>query len=255
MPNARRPLAYWLLGAVAALGSALPLAALAAQGDDGGLPNTFISPPGQPFRAATGAPYPVVDWFHQVDKNADGRIDHAEFVADSEAFFKMLDLNADGILDPYEVSIYEHRVVPEILGPGGRAEIDPTLLHDGALLWRAQYGGGAGGGYGPGSGSGSVGPPQGDTGGEEMHRPTRPSAEEDMGTGASPYALLRVPEPVTHADAEFMFRGVVRKANFMALADRNFTELDTQSAGYLTLATLPKTPLQKLIEGTRRGRR
>ena len=79
-------------------------------------PGLFISPSGQPFRSAPGEPYPVTAWFAQVDKNHDGRIDRAEFRADAEAFFKILDQNHDGVIDGFELSYYEHTVVPEILG-------------------------------------------------------------------------------------------------------------------------------------------
>ncbi len=79
-------------------------------------PTLFISPSGQPFRAAPGEPYPVSAWFAQADKNHDGRIDRAEFRADAEAFFRLLDSNHDGVIDGFELSDYEHAVVPEILG-------------------------------------------------------------------------------------------------------------------------------------------
>src|SRR5258708_20431962 len=84
--------------------------------DEQGLPNLFISPCGEPFRAATGAPYPVADWFHQANKKGDGKLDHAKFVADAAAFFKRLDITADCPLTPYEVRVYEKTMVPEILG-------------------------------------------------------------------------------------------------------------------------------------------
>src|SRR5689334_16176727 len=80
-----------LIGVALALAFAAP-ATVRAQEEDG-LPNVFISPAGKPFRAVQGAPYPVVDWFKEADKNADGKLDHAEFIADAEAFFKVLDIN------------------------------------------------------------------------------------------------------------------------------------------------------------------
>ena len=49
-------------------------------------------------------------------RTADGKLDHAEFMADAVAFFGKLDLNSDGVLDPYEIQVYEHRVAPEVLG-------------------------------------------------------------------------------------------------------------------------------------------
>jgi hypothetical protein len=86
-------------------------------------PSLFISPSGQPFRAAAGQPYPVAAWFAQVDKRGDGRIDRAEFRADSEAFFHVLDANHDGVIDPFEMQAYENEVVPEILARPAKPRI------------------------------------------------------------------------------------------------------------------------------------
>src|ERR1700739_4625367 len=71
-------------------------------GDAVSQPSLFISPAGEPFRAGPGEPYPVVQWFARVDRNHDDRIDRAEFRADAEAFFKVLDKNHDGIIDAFE---------------------------------------------------------------------------------------------------------------------------------------------------------
>ena len=45
-----------------------------------------------------------------------GKIDRTEFRADAQAFFETLDKNKDGAVDGFEVSDYEHDIVPEILG-------------------------------------------------------------------------------------------------------------------------------------------
>jgi hypothetical protein len=253
----RRRFGYMIACAAGASGLSSPAPAKAQAAEDDGLPNVFISPSGKPFRAPPGAPYPVVDWFHQADRNGDSRLDRSEFLADAEAFFKVLDVNGDGVLDPYEVSIYEHRIAPEILGPHGNAAAQGHLfqaLDRGAgRLWRIQSG--PFGGEFPAPGS-DMGPRGGiDPGGEQPNAPSRRRPEEDLGEGASPYGLLRAPEPVTAGDPEFMFRGIVRKANFISLADRNFSTLDSAGEGYLTLEGLPKTPLQRLIETARHGRR
>ncbi|MFI4973190.1 MAG: hypothetical protein ACHP84_01475 [Caulobacterales bacterium] len=251
----RRRFTHLLTGTTAAgalAGLAAPL--VRAQGYED-MPNVFYSPHGKPFRAKTGAPYPVADWFTQADKDADGKLDHAEFIADAAAFFAVLDLNGDGVLDPYEISLYEHRVAPEILGyrvnvAAGRSRAGP----DGARLWLAQYGGGGGGGS---PGQPELGPPEGsiDPGGSRPNEPTRPKEDLELGTGASPFSLLREPEPVTAGDPEFVTRGTVRKAAFLRHADDNFTALDGDGVGYLTLAGLPKTPVQALIEREHHGRR
>ena len=48
---------------------------------------------------------------------------------------------------------------------------------------------------------------------------------------------------------------VIRLGQFLKLADIHFTSLDTKEVGYLTLADLPKTDLQKALDRARRGRR
>ncbi|MFI4933014.1 MAG: hypothetical protein ACHP7N_00180 [Caulobacterales bacterium] len=231
---------------------AIGLPAMAREPDDG-LPNLFISPHGQPFRAKPGAPYPVADWFRQADKNGDGKLGHAEFMADALAFFSALDVNGQGLLDPYDISNYEHQIAPEILG-FRKTSAYGAIERNEAGLWLAQYRGE----YtpdGPGSpGQTQLGPPSGvDPNGGVPNEPTRPSQDEEIGTGAEPYSLLREPEPVTAADVDFVVRGIVRKANFLSHADGNFSALDGDDVGYLTLANLPKTPIQKMIEHARHG--
>jgi hypothetical protein len=235
MTRTRRQFAFTLSAATAVAG--LFGAARAVAQDDDLPPNVFISPCGRPFRAPMAAPYPVVNWFRQADTNGDGKLDHAEFMADTEAFFKLLDLNGDGVLDGYEISIYEHRVAPEILG----YRVDVGLLQspwspqDRARLWLAQ---------GPGGGMASPSP-QDDR--EPSDKPQKQTLDES-GQGASPYGLFNAPEPVTAADPDF--RGLVTKPNFLKLADHHFTLLDHDGAGYLTLAKLPKTLIQQRLEKT-----
>jgi hypothetical protein len=209
----------------AALGLVASGAARAARvGTD--WPNVFISPMGQPFRAKPGAPYPVVDWFKQVDKDADGKIDHGEFMADAEAFFKVLDRNGDGVIDNYEVAIYEHNIAPEVLGfTVAVSDLGAVARFGGARLWKAQIS-------------------EPNLGNEPPNDPTNPG--EPIPTGAAPYTLVQTPEPITGADTNF--DGHIRKANFLALADRRFTGLDKKGDGYLTLAGLPKTYVQERLQ-------
>jgi hypothetical protein len=233
-PSRRAIGAALVLAATAPLALALPTAARA---QDEGLPNVFISPAGKPFRALPGAPYPVADWFKEADKNADGKLDHTEFLADADAFFKVLDLNKSGILDPFDISVYEHRVAPEIIG----ARVRVGTLKPG--VWLAQYGQGSPGGDVPVT-----------EGGDQGSQPRGPRTLDETLQGASPYSLLNIPEPVTAGGLDA--RGVVTKAAYMAQAERNFTALDEDEKGYLTLAALPQTKIQTLLYGSkkRRGR-
>jgi hypothetical protein len=209
--------------------------AAAADDDDDefAIPNTFISPCGQPFRAPPNAPYPVVDWFKAADKNADGKLDHAEFVADAAAFFTVLDVNNDGVLSHHEVALYEQRIAPEIIG--GRVRTSWNQ----ARLWLAQLD--------------RPGPidPGGDQPSDDEDQKAPPLDESLQ--GAAPYGLLGEPEPVQAADLDLS--GVITRQNFLKLAGMHFQTLDTAGRGYLTLATLPKTQVQKLLEKSRPKKR
>jgi len=228
------PISRRLLGAAAILALFAPRAVLAQ--DDEGLPNVFISPAGKPFRAPKGAPYPVVNWFKEADKNGDGKLDHAEFIADAAAFFKELDLNNSGLLDPYDVAVYERRTAPEIIG--GRVKVGALAPHAGAAsLWLAQY----------------DDIPVTDGSGGDSDQPKKPQTLDETLQGASPYSLLPIPEPITAGGVDG--RGVVTRAAYMAQAERNFSALDEDDRGYLTLDSLPLTKVQELLGGKKRRRR
>jgi hypothetical protein len=269
MFTTRRHFATLVSGSLAAAGLARSLPAFAR--DEDALPNVFFSPHGRPYRAPAGAPYPVADWFRDADRNGDGKLDRDEFVADAAAFFAVLDLNGDGVLNGDDISFYEHRIAPEVLGmrvtvyAGGRTRARP----DGARLWLAQYGPMDGGPFGPnGQGQGPVapgGPGQMGQGGvpdqgnlvvqpDALPRaPTNPKSDSDVGRGVEPYSLIREPEPVTASDPDYIVRNVVRKASFLAHAHDNFAFLDQDHRGYLTLAGLPQSPVQKLLASGRRA--
>jgi hypothetical protein len=188
-------------------------------------PGLFISPSGQPFRSAPGEPYPVSAWFAQADRSGDGRIDRAEFRADAEAFFKVLDRNHDGVIDGFELAAYEHDVVPEILG----------AYRGGAQLT-------ADGEGGPGAGH------------REHGRRAGGRAPDTLGLqGAVAYELIGKPEPVAAADLRV--DGHITRAEFLSAADRDFNVLDPTGRGYLTLADLPKTPFQVDMEGRRKPKK
>lgn len=237
MPVSRRQSTLGLLALIAAAPRAWAKDAPPPADDDDddlAFPNVFFSPHGQPFRARASAPYPVVDWFKQADKNGDGKIDHAEFLADAEAFFKTVDRNGDGVLSRHEVSLYEHNIAPEILG--GRVKVSAGA----ARLWLAQMDRPA-----------PIDPGGGGDGGQD---PANEKEQLDVsGQGASPFNYFDEPEPLLAADLHL--DGIIRRSDFLKLAGDHFSALDFDRLGYLTLANLPKTAMQKLVEKNRRGRR
>ncbi|WP_254602060.1 EF-hand domain-containing protein [Sphingomonas bacterium] len=128
-----------------------------------GTPPIFIAPMGEPFRAAPGQAYPSAAWFTAADRNRDGRIDRAEFVADADRFFRLLDRDHDGRLTPEEITAYEADVAPEIAlyAVRGREMVAP-------------------GRRAPRNGESDYGGPM----------------------GAGGYSWLNIPEPVASADAD-----------------------------------------------------
>ena len=204
-----------------------------AEGDGHGpgrrLPNVFISPAGEPFRAPVSAPYAVADWFSHADADHDGRLTRDEFRTDALAFFEKLDANHDGVIDGAEVARYEQDVAPEILPKieslHAEEGMDPSLT------------------FGDQNNTDN----RGDQGRSRRQGPGRaPAPTRGIGVqGAAVYSLINTPEPVAAADTEF--NGRITRAEFGAAADRRFDLLDKTAAGYLTLAGLPKTPLQTEI--------
>ncbi|PIC00662.1 hypothetical protein [Caulobacter sp. X] len=200
-----------------------------------GGPQVFISPAGEPFRAPPGQAYPVAAWFSGADANHDGALSRDEFVADSLRFFAVVDADHDGVIDGFEVSAYETRIAPEIVGGAS-----PSMR-------RGPMGQGPGGG-GPGGGGG---PPGG--GGDDAPR-SRRGAGANMLQGASLYGLIAEPEPVMGADADFNRR--ITKDEAAKAAKTRFALLDRDKDGVLKLEELPQTPAQRMAEGGKdRGKR
>jgi hypothetical protein len=202
--------------------------------------NLFISPAGEPFLAVTNKPYPIVNWFNQADANHDGKVDAAEFRADAERFFAVLDRNKDGVIDSREIYIYEHNYVPEILPQRG--------ADAGGLLVRVamQLGGGSGlgdGGFGSGVTSSTDAT-------RTAPDPTNPRQRLDSSQGAVQFSLFAAPEPVASADRNL--DGKVSLKEFQAQSDRHFAALDTKMRGYLTLDDLPKTDFEIAVKAKRK---
>jgi len=182
----------------------------------------FISPSGQPFRAGPDAAYPVVAWFAQADADHDGRISRAEFRADADAFFGVVDGDGDGVVTMVETSAYETTIAPEIT----RLNIPEMHRSDGEGGEGPRRRGGGRGGHG-GGGRGGGGRPMAFGGGRQ---------------GAAMFGLINEPEPIRAADADFSLS--VTRAEWRAASDRRFDLLDNDHDGALTLAELPRTPAQ-----------
>jgi hypothetical protein len=241
MTSARRPLAP--LGLVLLSILAASLAGCGGGDPEGGaaigpgrpqgghmrpLPNVFISPAGEPYRAASGTPYPMATWFAHANTTHDNKLTRAQFDADGMVFFHRLDENHDGVIDGLEVQDYEQNVAPEILpriddlraGEGMDASLafDPDRDSENRRNRKS-------------SGLGDS-------------KPLAPNAVGVQGAGV--YSFLNTPEPIAAADTSF--DGRITAAEFQAAVDRRFDTLDKTGRGYLTLEGLPKTPVQQLIE-------
>lgn len=202
----------------------LPILLLAAQtagsaGDAApqGRAQVFIAPSGEPFRVYGEVPYPVADWFSGADKNADGKLDAAEFSADFLRFFDALDVDRDGAIDSIERNRYEAEVAPETLGGSwtGAGERDANEE------WASNFGG--------------------DVDLPSVDRPRRNTG--GIPTGAARYDLLGLPEPVAAMDLEL--RGRISRKAAGEVAQMRFNQLDKLHRGYLTLDTLPETPAEE----------
>jgi hypothetical protein len=200
----------------------LPILLLAAQGEavPQGRPQVFIAPSGEPFRVYGEVPYPVAKWFAGADKNADGKLDPAEFNADFLRFFDQLDVNRDGAIDSVEKARYEAEVAPETLG-GSWTGTKQTVTNE---EWDSKFAAG--------------------TARPEVERPKRNNGVVPI--GAARFDLLGLPEPVAAMDVEL--RGRITRRAAGEAARLRFSQLDTAHRGYLTLDALPETP----TEGRRR---
>jgi hypothetical protein len=156
-----------------------------------------------------------------------------EFVTDADRFFEQLDTNHDGVIDGFEMNDYERAIAPEIQprirGLHAGEGMDPSLRFDDRE------------GQAPprGRGRGRGGDRGGGPGGHEL-------AGDQSGQGAAIYALLPDPEPVASASASL--NGRITREEWRDAARRRFQRLLLPGHQTLTLVTLPKTPVQMMLE-------
>jgi hypothetical protein len=202
-----------------------PDQAIVVQGAPGCGPpyaRVYIAPMGEPFRT-DGFTDPMKAWFDRADANHDGRLTLAELQTDADRFFTTLDKDASGEIDPQEMSDYENVVAPEIkLYQRGQDRKPKT----GKQRREAKYA-------------------------------ARARADYEAPYGAGQWATLNIPQPIVSADTD-LNRGVSR-AELAAAAVRRWPLLDPQGLGYLSYATLGKSPAQMDIDACRaaadKGRR
>lgn len=200
-------------------------------GPQGPRPGLFVSPFGQLFFSEPGAPWPVAVWFSDADADSDDRVTLGEFTADGVRQFRTLDADRDDRLTPDDIGVYEQSLaqararMPGLEGRGPRAQgprlqgyrSDPSL---------------------------NLGEPQqqGRRGAGRQRAPTGPLAYGPIAAAG----FFNYPQPVKAADLDT--NQTVTAQEWAQATERWFVVLDGDRDGALTLATLPATPLQRLME-------
>jgi hypothetical protein len=251
-----------MLKALAGAGLAASLAACAGTSSGpmpgGGrlasAPGLFVSPFGELFFSEPGAPWPSADWLAQADADGDARLSFEEFLADGQRVFATLDLDGDTRIGPAEIAVYERGLQAAnarlpMGGPPGRPGsggpppgFPPSFLADEGGQQMPPGGGMPGGGMPGGEMRG--GPPEGGRMRPPRNRaPTGPFAYGPIAAAG----FFNYPQPVKAADRDV--NQFVTTQEWTEATERWFIALDSDRDGWLTVATLPKTPLQTLLEG------
>jgi hypothetical protein len=167
----------------------------------------FISPMGEPFRGPDG----FGTWLAGADADHDGAVTLAEFRADAERFFRLLDTDGNGYIDGFEMQAYERERVPEI----GAVAVD-----EGSRGLRGRRRGGAAA-------------PSG--GGQTTFKPAGRQ-------GAARFSLVNIPQPVAQADEDW--NGRIMPVEWDHAATRRFALLDKENTGRLTRDSLQPQPAE-----------
>jgi len=183
----------------------------------------FVSPMGQPFRAAPESRRPpILLWLAHADIDGDERISRDEFVNEAMMFFaNTLDANHDRAVVSAESTAFWREQAPEMLS----ARTAPVTV----ASQHRREGGGIRGAREPdvappGTMPGAMPPPG-------AANPRRGPPPERARQGR--IALGAEIEPVMSCDRDFSRR--VDAAEFQACAERRFFELDVNRDGYFSL--------------------
>lgn len=101
----RAMLAASVLTLFPAVLAAQPASGQAARG------SVYLTVMGEPVTAPAGQSA-LGAWFSKADSDRNGGVSLAELTADSERFFKTLDIDSDGRIGGYEMTRYEEEVAP-----------------------------------------------------------------------------------------------------------------------------------------------
>ena len=203
-------------------------------GPQGPRPGLFVSPFGELFFSEPGEPWPVAAWVSGADADSDGRLTFEEFTADGVRRFRALDTRRDDRLTPDEIAAYEQDLAE------ARARLPGMEGGSRGPGRRLQ-------GFGGGMALGLAEPAQqqGSRSGPRQRAPTGPLAYGPIAAAG----FFNYPQPVKAADLDT--NQTVTAQEWAQATDRWFIALDTDQDGALTLATLPRTPLQQMMDRPR----
>ena len=202
----------------------------APDGPDGAAsrPGLFVSPFGELFFSEPGQAWPIADWFAGADADGDGQITVQEFTADGLRVFRSLDTRRDDRLTPDEIAVYEEAVTAARarlpgMEPGRRGQ----TRRPSGFTSSSQLG---------------LGQPPAQRRGARPQAPTGPLAYGPIAAAG----FFNYPQPVKAADLDT--NQTVTAQEWTQATNRWFTALDTNRDGVLTLAELPRTPLQQIMD-------
>jgi len=193
-------------------------------------PGLFVSPFGELFFSEPGAPWPVAAWFSGADGDADGRVTLEEFTADGLRQFRTLDVRRDDRLTPDEIAVYEQALAD---ARGRLPGMEQGQRGPGRRL----------GGFGGGMSLSLAEPAQ--QGARRTPRQRLPTGPLAYGPIAAA-GFFNYPQPVKAADLDT--NQTVTSQEWAQATERWFVTLDSDQDGVLTLAELPRTPLQQMMD-------